>query len=177
MPQVTISDAQYDVYATVEVIDQYLAGDLQRASAWAALTPEVKAQADVSATRLLQRQAWRDGVPPVEDAPLVVQQATALLAADIAAKPSLGDSASTGSNIKAVGAGSARVEFFSPVAGTLLPSAAWALLADLLGPAPGTLDSPALDNTAYGSSPCQRSRFDPTDYGLLGDGNPEERLY
>jgi hypothetical protein len=174
MPSVTINTVDYPVYESVADADAYLAADFSRAAGWAALTGDDKPMALVSATRLLQRQSWRDGVPDTEAAPQAVADATALLAADIALKPALGDSGSTASNVKAVGAGSAKVEFFRPSAGQVLPSAAYDLLRGLLGPLAGTEDDPALDGTAYGCSPCQRSRFDPTDYGLIGDGTPRE---
>jgi hypothetical protein len=176
MPQVDIGSNSYDSYAELDFANEYLDADVLRAPSWSLLEEDDRSRALVSATRLLQRQLWINGVPEIDTAPEVVQQATALLAADIAAKPALGDSASTASNVKAVGAGSARVEFFSPVAGTVLPSAALALLRGLLGPSTSASSDPALTNTAYGSSDCQRSRFDPTDYGLLGDGY-DERLY
>lgn len=180
MPQVQINGNNYDVYADVAFADEYLAGDMVRDATWSALDAGVKPKALVSATRLLLRLDWRAGQPPAyDDVPLEVQQATAMLAADIALKPTLGDNAASGSNIKAVGAGSARVEFFAPVTGAVLPSAAFALLRGLLGTAPSDLDGVGLDNVAYGSSNCQRSRFDSSDYGRYGDSygvvDPDER--
>lgn len=179
--KVTINGYDYPVYADTDFADQYLAGDVSRWPEWDALEADDQARALVSATRLLQRQTWKAGAPPLDGPPEVVQQATALLAVDIALKPTLGDNGSTGSNVKAVGAGSARVEFFAPVTGTALPSAAFDLLRGLLGSAPGTMDDPALDATAYGSHNCQRSRFDSSDYGRLGDGygviDPDELRY
>jgi len=171
---VEIAGNDYPAYADVDFADEYLAGDFSRASAWAALGADPKGTALVSATRLLQRQLWRAGAPATDDPPAVVAEAASLLAADIASKPGLVDGGSTGSNVKAVGAGSARVEFFRPTAGTPLPAAAFDLLRGLLGPADGSgSDSVALDNTAYGSDAWQRSRFDPTDYALFGEGVDE----
>jgi len=174
MATVTVNSEDYSSYTTVEEADLYLAADVSRAAAWEALDEDPdKGRALVTATRLLQRQRWRAGAPdPEADVAEVVQQATAILAADIVSRPGLGDSGSTTSNIKSVGgAGVPTVEFFAPVRGAPLPQAAFALLRDLLGLAPGSgADSPALDNTAYGSSNYQRSRFDRTDYGLIGDG-------
>jgi hypothetical protein len=176
MPTATvdIGSETYDVYADVDFADIYLAADALRAALWASLTVTGDKERDlVSATRLLQRLRWKDGVPDITAPPLVVQQAAALLAADIAAQPKLGDSGSTSSNIKAVGAGSARVEFFHPVAGSPLPSAAFDLLRDLLGM--GSDTDPALDNTAYGSDGCRPSRFDPRDYDQsIGRRWPQE---
>jgi hypothetical protein len=175
MPTATvdIGAETYDVYADVDFADIYLAADVLRADFWASLTTAGdKERPLVSATRLLQRLQWKDGVPDITAPPEVVKAATALLAADIAALPKLGDSGSTSSNVKAVGAGSARVEFFRPVEGSPLPSAAFDLLRDLLGV--GDSSDPALDNTAYGSSGCYPSRFDPRDYEQIGRTWPQE---
>lgn len=176
MAQVTIGGNQYDVYADVAFADEYLAADAVRYATWAALTTAGdKERLLVSATRLLQRQTWKAGTPPdVADPPLVVKEATALLAADIALKPTVSDNGSTASNVKVVGAGSARVEFFSPVEGRALPPAAFALLSELLGVPDEDLAGVGV-GTAYGSSDCQRSRFDPTDYSLYPYGGEETR--
>lgn len=177
MAMVTILGNDYPSFITVDEADEYLAADLARSDAWLAQDPDLRAKAVVSATRLLLRLQWLNGPPDVNAPPQPVKDATALLAADIAAKPALGDGASTGSNVKAVGAGSGRVEFFRPTEGYVLPIAAFALLRGLLGGAQND-GGAALDNAAYGSHDCQRSRFDRTDYGLVGDGtyNPEDRL-
>jgi hypothetical protein len=159
---VSVNGNDYQVYADLEFADEYLGGDVARADNWEALDEDPdQGRALVTATRLLQRQSWRDGVPSLDDPPLIVQQATALLAADISAKPALGDSGSTGSNVKSVGAGSAKVEFFRPTAGTPLPQAAYDLLGDLLGPPTGAATDPSLDGTAYGSEFWRHSRFPP----------------
>lgn len=164
---VTLNGVDYPVYADVAFADEYLAADVARAALWSALTADDKKRGLVTSTRLLQRQSWRAGVPSLDDPLLVVQQAASLLAADIAVKPALGDSASTGSNVKAVGAGSAKVEFFRPTAGAVLPSAAYDLLRGLLGVGSDILDHPSLDGTAYGSDNCQISRFPPDSYHYL----------
>ena len=170
MASVDIGDYNYDVFADVDFADEYLAGDILRGPIWLVLPADQKPVALVSATRLLLRQSWRDGPPSFDDPPLVVQQATAILAADMAAKPASVDSAGGGSNVKSVGAGSAKVEFFAPVSSTGdLPSSVLALLGDLLGSADDADAVPA-GGTAYGSNDCQHSRFDRTDYGMIGDG-------
>lgn len=167
MPVLVISGNNYEVYADAAYADAYLAADVARSSVWAALTNDDKSKALVSSTRLLLRQNWLSGEAPATDAaPDAVKDATCLLAADIAVKPTLADTGSTSSNVKSVGAGSARVEFFAPVPGAPLPAAVWTLLRELLG-APSDGDA-SLDSTAYGSS-CQPSRFDPTDYTLVGN--------
>lgn len=131
MPTITISGNNYPSYITVADADAYLAADFQRAAAWAALDPDVKGQLLVTATRLLQRLCWAAGAAPDvddPDLPPAVAEATALMAADIANDPALGDSAATGTNVKRAKAGSAEVEFFRSFENNPLPAAAWDLL-------------------------------------------------
>lgn len=148
MPQVTINATDYDVYADVAYADAYLAADIARATAWAALSAgDTKKQALVSATRTLQRMTgWVDGMAPeIDSAITAVQDATSVLAADMAAKPKLSKSAGTSSNIKRTKAGSAEVEFFRQSDDTTLPipeDAFNILLAAGLVTAPSAGDDP-----------------------------------
>ncbi len=162
MATITIGGNPYDSFATEAEADVILAADLRRAAPWAALTGDTPKQALVTASRYLAGLDWTDGVPDYTSPPEAVVEATALFAADIAAKPSLGDDASTGSNIKVVKADTAQVEFFRPVAGSPLPSYLLRLLSGLLGSTATWNDV----GTAYGSSDWQCSRFDRHDYGL-----------
>lgn len=157
MAKVYIDVNVYDSFADIDHADAYLAADVTRAALWGALGEDDKGRALVTATRLLLRQSWIDGTPSLETPPDVVKDAAALIAADVVAKPAVADGAN-GSNVKAVGAGSARVEFFRPVEGAPLPPAAFLLLRDLLGSGSSASD-PALDNIAYGSEGCRPSRF------------------
>jgi hypothetical protein len=180
IPTVTINGTDYPAYADVAYATQFLNADAARAAPWTATSVDDQGRGLVTATRVLLSLNWQAGAPPsLDDAPDNVKQAVSILAADIAAKPTTGDGSSGGSNIKAVGAGSARVEFFAPVAaGSALSASALALLSGMLA---GAETGPALDGTAYGSSDCQRSRFDPTEYELWGVGNgwvdPDERFF
>lgn len=162
MASITIGAASYSSFASVAEADEYLAADVQRYAGWAALDADAKARALVTASRYLAALDWADGVPSYDTPPAAVVEATALFAADIAAKPSLGSDASTGSNVKRVKGGSAEVEFFRPSAGAVLP--AWLLR--LLGPLLGNDVTWPEGGTAYGSDDCQVSRFDRTDYRL-----------
>ena len=169
MPDIDINGKAYASYIDVAFADDYLAGDLARAEDWEVLEEITKSRAVVSATRLLQRLKWKAGPPAVETATLPVKEAAAILAANIAAKPASGDSAATGSNVKSVGAGSAKVEFFMPQEGALLPDNVMALLRDLLGEDDSLLFG--FDAVAFGSHDNQRSRFDPDDWRLVGTGD------
>lgn len=166
MAEVTINGKAYEAFADIEFADDYLAADAARADAWDERDDDPdKARGLVSATRLLLRDVpWKDGPPDLTVPPEAVKQATALLAADILAKPALADKASTGSNVKRVSAEGTGVEFFrgDDSAVTPLPSAAWNLLlaAGLIGTGAG-----ALEGGAFYSGGCQESRFtyDPED--------------
>jgi hypothetical protein len=129
MVKVTLGGNEYDVFTDVASADLYLAGDVTRAAAWALREPEAKMRGLISATRMLLALPWCDGAPAFDAVPPVVAEVTAMLAADLLAKPKLFADASGNSNIKSVKAGSAQVEFFSPVdGGPPLPVALWNLL-------------------------------------------------
>lgn len=159
MATVDIDGNDYAVYADVDFADIYLAGDALRASIWAQLDAVGKARALISATRLLQRLCWTDGVPATTDPVLeAIANATSLMAADIAGKPSLGDSGDTATNLKRAKAGPAEVEFFRNFDSTPLPTAAWQILLDtgLLCESSGIFDGgPYISGSEY------PSRFDP----------------
>lgn len=162
MATITISAVEYQSFASVAEADSYLAADMSRYAAWALLTADNKGRALITASRYLATLDWLDGVPSYDTPPAVVVEATALFAADIAAKPSLGNDASTGSNVKRVKGGEAEVEFFRPTSGSALPS----YLLRLLGALLGTDVTWPEGGTAYGSDPCQESRFHPSDWQL-----------
>jgi hypothetical protein len=88
----------------------------------------------------------------------VVKEVTAMLAADLLAKPKLFADASGNTNVKSVKAGSASVDFFSPVVGgPPLPRALWDMLlnADLVCLASGgsVNDGPFVSGAASGCRP------------------------
>jgi hypothetical protein len=162
MAEITIAGNTYGSYASVAEADEYLAADLPRYAAWAALSADMKGRALVTATRYLLGLAWVGGIPDLDTPPAAVVEATALFAADIAAKPALANDASTGSNVKRVKGGEAEVEFFRPTTGAALPPYLLRLLGSLLG----TDVTWGEGGTAYGSEDCRESRFDRTDWRL-----------
>jgi hypothetical protein len=128
MAKVDIGTESYDAFIDVDRASVYLAGDILRATNWALANDDAKARALVSATRLLLGLPWREQ-PAFVATPDVVQQVTAMLAADLLAEPELFSDASGSSNVKSVRAGSASVEFFRPVeGGPLIPAALWRML-------------------------------------------------
>lgn len=127
MVSVTIGSNTYDSFVSVEDASKYLAADISRATGWAAASTDNQKRGVVSATRMLLGLTWCEEAPdPTEVQPSPIPEVTAQLAADLVAKPKLFSDASGSSNIKAVGAGSAKVEFFSPVSGgPPIPMALW----------------------------------------------------
>lgn len=126
MAKVQIGAAEYDSFETVAAASTYLAADVVRAAGWALRNPDTQARGLISATRMLFALPWCDEAPGFDDAPAVVKAVTAMLAADLLAKPRLFADATGNSNVKTVKAGSAQVEFFAPVAGGApLPLALW----------------------------------------------------
>lgn len=124
-----------EVYAGLTAVDAYLLDMVgPGAAAYRALTVDGddRKRLIISATRYIDRQRWqgeanaaggsvlafpRDDLPddPSNAAQLaLVEQAVCELVAIAALDPSVLDSADQGSNVKALGAGKARLEFFSP---------------------------------------------------------------
>lgn len=157
MATVDIGDEVYSTFGDVFEADTYLGGDVMRAASWAALTGDAKPRGLVSATRMLLTLPWCDAPPGYDDAPEVVKEVSFMLAHDLVLKPKLFADATGDSNIKAVKAGSASVEFFSPVAGgPPIPKALWnQLLASGLVCLGGTssLDGPFVSGISDGCRP------------------------
>lgn len=131
MAEVTIGTNDFPVFSDVDFADVYLSADVARAAGWALRQEEAKARGLVSATRRLLTLPWCATAPDpsVDPAPTVVQEVTAMLAADLLEKPALFRDASGSSNVKSAKAGSAQVEFFSPVeGGPAIPKDLWDLL-------------------------------------------------
>lgn len=133
---ITINAVNYTAYASVAEADAYLAVDPSRSAGWAALTDDQKGANLVAATRRLdllkfsgekvggqaQQNQWPrtgatcdgEAVDTGSDVPTDVENATILMAGSITLDATNADAGTSGSNIKSVGAGSARVEFFRP---------------------------------------------------------------
>lgn len=161
MATITIGANDYDSFISVADADIYLAGDISRATAWALLNDDAKGRSLISATRMLLTLTWCDTAPDpsVDPAPAVVQEVTAMLAADLAAKPKLFADASGASNIKRAKAGPAEVEFFTPVdGGPPIPMALWNRLlnANLVCSGLGDTDVTLDGAIPHGTSDCIR---------------------
>ena len=162
MAVIDLGGKNYDSFITVEDATIYLAGDVSRAAGWALLNADAQKRALISATRMLLTLPWCGETPDpaVDPADAVIQEVTAMLAADLAARPKLFADATGNSNIKTVKAGSAQVEFFSPVdGGAPIPMALWnrLLAADLVcltsGEGAGINDGPFVSGISDGCRP------------------------
>lgn len=161
MATVTIGSTDYDAFEDIAGANDYLAADIVRAAPWALLNEDAKGRALVSATRMMLALPWCEDAPdPTVDQASPIPEVAAMLAADLAAKPALFADASGNSNIKSAKAGSASIEFFSPVdGGPPLPKALWdrLLIAGLvcLGTSSGdpTLDGAIPHGTSDGCRP------------------------
>lgn len=144
MGTVSISGKTFEIYGEKAAAITYLLARLD-AAAWTTASGANKDRALVSATRMLDRQNWigqkdvdsqalefprtdlvdKDG-NAVDNVvvPLLVEEANYELALSILKDASTQDRATTGSNVKGVAAGSAKVQFFRPMSGTKLPTVA-----------------------------------------------------
>lgn len=129
MATVDVGANSYPSFADLDYADEYLGGDVMRATAWALKGPDARGRGLVSATRMLQGLRWVGTLPTTDEPPAIVRDVTVMLAADLLAKPKLFADASGNSNVKSAKAGSASVEFFAQTKdGPPLPMALWGLL-------------------------------------------------
>lgn len=138
MGQVTLSGNAIDIFGTLEGATTYWATTVRGAN-WAASSQTLRQQALVEATRWILRVGvcGTDGTelsPSLADTnvPTEVQEGTYELAEAVLGNAEASNTANTGQNIKVAGAGSARVEFFRPTAGSVFPVAAQRLLGPFL---------------------------------------------
>lgn len=131
---ITIAANDYQSFESVANADVYLAVD-PTATAWRALPgPDEKGGFLIAATRVLERQAWNDGVI-ADPLPQAVKDATALLAAAMAGGADVANNATTAGNVKRQKAGSVELEFFWSEAngtGNRFPLPVWELIRGLL---------------------------------------------
>lgn len=161
MATVDIGSNSYEAFADADFADEYLAADILRADGWATLSDDNKGRALVSATRFLLALPWcaEAPSPSATDLDPAIPEVAAMLAADLAANPELFNDASGSSNIKRTKAGSAEVEFFSPVdGGPPMPRKLWDRLiaANLICPGDGAVAAVLDGAVPFGTSDCVR---------------------
>jgi hypothetical protein len=178
--------AAVEVYAGLDKVDAYLNNSSSKgAIAYRALTAgsDDRKRLIVDATRMVDRHRWQgtanglDGTTlafPRDDIELegaaasdadqlaLVEDAVAELVAILAVKSSTYSQADTGSNIKAAGAGKARVEFFGPTrtkdgSATKLPT----VVHDLIGMWLASQSPGAVGSIGGASSSSSESNFNP----------------
>jgi len=130
MATVTISGNDYTTIADVATADLYLAASAAYAALWTALSVDAKGQALVGSARRFDRLDWLDGATPTAEQDVI--DASIILAAQISVDPSVAQGEGTGSNLKAAGAGSAKVEFFRPEIGKAFTADIMALISPFL---------------------------------------------
>lgn len=135
-------------YVTIAEADTYLA-DSARAGAWAFLGTAQKTSALITAARMMETVTWQGTKTNSSQAlawpragvidrygnavdsvavPNDIKNGQIELAFDLSQDPTIATKENSGSNVASVGAGSANVSFFRPVAGSRFPFASWAIL-------------------------------------------------
>lgn len=163
---VTIGGATYSSYADASTADAYLAASIT-ATGWTSLDADTKAQCLVTATRLLDRQAWADGYTTFDQRKVVgaIVNACCELAALFAAGTTDAlDGASQTGPVKSMKAGSVSLEYFASSATFIAASRFPATVQELLGP---YLASGAASDVGapYAGGTCEKSAFDQS-FGL-----------
>lgn len=167
MVQVTVGNFDYEALTDVDTADEHLGADVSRATAWALRNTDTKGRGLVTATRNLLTLPWTEGNTPdpaaitAGDLTSVIQQVTAEYAADLLATPRLQSGGVGNSNIKIAKAGSAQVEFFTPIeGGPPIPLDLWSKLqaAGLVGSLDGYSDLDATLDAAQPFGTCGSSR-------------------
>lgn len=190
---VVIDGVTYSIYGerdpdalTAQVsADEYLGGSLRWSTTWAGATPDNQSRALVDGTRYIDSFTWAgtrtSGAQPLDwprtgvtyadgtavdpaSVPDEVVEATYLLAAMLTANPKALETTPTqAGNIAEVGAGTARVKFFRPLAGGVMADAILALLGQFLGSRVGGGVGPS-----YASGTSDESSFDAADFYTIG---------
>lgn len=120
MPEVDISGNEYTVYADVDAADEYLAASTHAAN-WTAATDDEKAQALVTATRLLDRQRWKDEYDTFEERVEVekIVWASIELALALLDGTAVQTDANTSQKIESLRAGSVAISYFRGAEGSV----------------------------------------------------------
>lgn len=173
MGTVTISGTAFDIYGTRAAADTYMSARLGNES-WKGASSSDKDKSLVSGTRYIDRQNWqgqktdlitpqplefpRTGLTDKDGnavgsvlVPLLVEEANYEMALTILADTTASDNATSGSNIKAVRAGTAEVKFFRAEDGTKLPTTIHEMIGLWLD---GNLTSASTGNLVTGDDGC-----------------------
>lgn len=136
MEVITISSAAYDSYRTVDQADDYLAASLHAGTTWSGATDATKAQALVTATRILDRQRWLAAYDTQAERFAVqdVLDAAAEMALALVQGSDLQTEQSTAQKLQSIRAGSVSLTYFRGAEGRAhrFPTIVWELLRDYL---------------------------------------------
>lgn len=179
MATVDIGSESYDSFADVDFADVYIAADPISADGWGDLGDDGKGQLLVTATRVLKRQDWRDGVPSFSATPDPIREATVEFAAALVAGYDLAVPAASVLPVRRQKAGPVEVEYFRDLDNPAyrpppLPPAVWALIRPYLkGEETGTGTLPgSIATGTCGSSITERyNRMDDRIYYGFGPGD------
>lgn len=114
METITISGNEYDSYRTTAQADTYLAAAYHAGTDWSGLTVTIKAQALVTATRILDRQVWASDYDTQAERILVqdVLDACCEMALALVQGSELQTEASTAQKLASIKAGSVALTYF-----------------------------------------------------------------
>lgn len=171
-PEVTVGATDYDTFISLANAEIYLDAALH-ATGWAAATSTQKAQAIVTATRMLDRQAWDGEMTDADNAlawprsglldaegeevdedtiPSQIEDATCELAEALLKDASAQTSATGGSNVKRLDARGVSVEFFSPREAGRFPTIVQELVSLWLAGATAAVIAPRTSGTSEEST-------------------------
>lgn len=176
MAKVDIGADTFDSFAGEDFADTYIAGDVLAAEAWAELDRNGRNRTLVTATRILKRLNWSDGVPSFDDTPLPVQEGTAEFAAAIAAGYDLGTEPAAQLQVRRQKAGSVEVEYFANLDSPAyqpppLPRPVWELIKGMIGEDAGGFLPGSISGGTCGDSITENRYSNPRYYG----GGPGDR--
>lgn len=114
MEVVMVSSQPYDSYNTVEQVSSYLAAALHASADWTGASAEIKAQAAVTATRVLDRQKWADAYDAQAErfAVQVIRDAHSEIALALVQDSGLQSEQTTAQQLQSVKAGPVTLSYF-----------------------------------------------------------------
>lgn len=114
MEAVLIDSQPYDSYNTVAQVDAYLAASIHAAADWSGATAATKAQAAVTATRMLDRQRWADAYDTQDERFAVqdIRDAHSEMALALVQGSDLQTEESTAQKLQSIKAGSVALTYF-----------------------------------------------------------------
>lgn len=137
MEVVLIGSQPYLSYNLVEDIDEYLAASIHAGTDWSGATELVKGQAAVTATRILDRQRWRDAYDTQEErfAVQAIRDAHSEMSLALVQGSELQTEANTAQKLQSIKAGSVALTYFRGAEGAAhrFPQIVHELLRDYLG--------------------------------------------